>query len=74
MTEPEGVLQEVPAVGSPRREPFDLTGKPARPVVEGRTEAEQEHWWQTLLGEGQARKAAAATKRKRRYGGQFVDD
>jgi hypothetical protein len=31
--------------------------------VDPRTEAEQEGWWQTLLAEGQARKAAAARER-----------
>lgn len=44
-------------------EPFDLTGKPVKPVVEARTSAEVEEWWSKLLAESQARKAVAARQR-----------
>jgi len=44
-------------------DPFDLTGKPVKPVVEARTSAEVEDWWSKLLGESQARKAVAAHQR-----------
>lgn len=43
--------------------PFDLTGKPVKPVVEARTSAEVEDWWGKLLAESQARKAVAAHQR-----------
>jgi len=44
-------------------DPFDLTGKPVKPVVEDRTPAEIENWWEKLLAESQARKAVAARQR-----------
>jgi Flp pilus assembly CpaF family ATPase len=44
-------------------EPFDLTGKAVRPVVESQTQDEIEEWWVRLLREGQARKAVAARQR-----------
>jgi Flp pilus assembly CpaF family ATPase len=46
-----------------RSDPFDLTGKPVKPVVEARTPDEIEDWWQKLLAESQARKAVAAHQR-----------
>ena len=44
-------------------DPFDLTGKPVKPVVEDRRPAEIENWWEKLLAESQARKAVAARQR-----------
>ena len=44
-------------------DPFDLTGKPVKPVVEARTSAEVEDWWGKLLAESQARRAVAAHQR-----------
>jgi Flp pilus assembly CpaF family ATPase len=41
-------------------DPFDLTGKAVKPVVEAHTAAEVEDWWGKLLAESQARKAVAA--------------
>jgi Flp pilus assembly CpaF family ATPase len=41
-------------------DPFDLMGKPVKPVVDDRTPAEIEDWWEKLLMESQARKAMAA--------------
>jgi type IV secretory pathway ATPase VirB11/archaellum biosynthesis ATPase len=44
-------------------DPFDLTGKPVKPVMEARTSAEMKNWWGKLLAESQARKAVAARQR-----------
>lgn len=44
-------------------DPFDLSGKPVKPVVDARTPAEVEDWWRKLLAESQARKAMAVRQR-----------
>lgn len=51
------ITPQVPA------EPFDLTGKPVKPVVDARTPDEIAVWWQKLLVESQARKAVAARQK-----------
>lgn len=51
------ITPQVPA------EPFDLTGKPVKPVVDARTPDEIAEWWQKLLVESQVRKAVAARQR-----------
>lgn len=42
--------------------PFDITGQTIKPVIEERTTAEHEQWWNTLLTEAMARKAEKASQ------------
>ncbi|MGD2156078.1 MAG: ATPase, T2SS/T4P/T4SS family [Anaerolineales bacterium] len=53
-------MKSIPQTSS---DPFDLTGRHVKPVVDDRTQAEIEDWWQKLLAESQARKAIAARQR-----------